>query len=353
MTRHLYAALLFCASSSAFSQIAIESGNMPKAKDTFRFVVANPIGYSDQIALDGPNKTWVFNDTLSPATTLVEYKNSLATPYAFFFLNTVGLLYAENMGLGQFELEDVYQFYSNSSSSYRIEGMGLKISLAPTPLAGNYQVEDKVFQFPLEYGDRDSSIFRVKLQLPLLGTYSQSGHRITEVVGYGKVIIVDDTFDCLKVKATIVGADSVKSQFAEFGFPTKRIEYKWLTLDHRIPVAEITGTEVAGNFVPSLARHLAIEPDTATGGGGPGVGIEPNPAYFPLPYAYPNPARDKINFNDHVADYHIFNAQGKEIKALPGPGNTCYVGHFSRGSYFIRIRLTDGSERNMMLSLID
>ncbi len=315
------------------AQIIIQSTHMPKANDTFRFVTGNPVNYVGQVAQDGPGQFWVFSPESPKVTSVVEYKSSLNTPYAFYFFNTVGLKVAESIGLSQFELEDVYQFYSNNSSSYRIEGMGFKISLSPLPLAGNYQIEDKVYVFPLEYGNRDSNSFKVNISIPTIGSYSQSGYRITRVLGYGKVRVVDDTLECLKVRSDIIGADTIETSFGKFGFPTHRVEYKWLTREHRIPVVEITGTEVAGQFVPNQAKYLDLAPK-----GNPTSVREVVPASS---LVYPNPARDRLFKSQDVQEIRAFDMQGKE-RSINWADNTGTI-DWPAGFYLLQVTKTDGS----------
>lgn len=346
MIKRLLLGLLFLSAVGQIqAQIVIQSTHMPKSNDTFRFVTGNPVSYTSQIALDGPAKFWVFGRETTPQTTLVEYKSSMSTPYAFYFLNTVGLKVADSIGLSQFKMEDVYQFYSNNSSSYRIEGIGFKISLAALPLAGNYQLEDKVYVFPLEYGNRDSTGFKVKVNIPLVGAYSQSGYRITEVVGHGKVVVVDDTLECLKVRSEIIGADTIETQFAKFGFPTRRIEYKWLTLQHHIPVVEITGAEVAGQFVPSQARYLNLAPKPFN----PPTAIEvPEPVSS---LVYPNPANDRIFKSDEVMELTAFDLQGK-VMHVDWSANAGSI-NWPAGFYLLQIIKTDGSRENLRLIIRD
>ncbi|HCS22059.1 MAG TPA: hypothetical protein DIW47_16140 [Bacteroidetes bacterium] len=325
------------------AQITIQSTHMPKANDTFRFVTGNPVNYIGQVAQNGPGQYWVFGPESPKITSVVAYKSSLNTPYAFFFFNTVGLKVADSIGLAQFKLEDVYQFYSNSAASYRIEGLGFKISLTPLPLAGNYQIEDKVYFFPLEYGNRDSSTFKVNISIPLIGTYSQSGYRITEVVGHGNVIIVDDTLECLKVRSDIVGSDTVETSFGKFGFPTHRVEYKWLTIKHRIPVVEVTGTEVAGQFAPSQARYLDLAPQ-----GNP-TSVQKMATASSL--VYPNPAQNKLFKSEDVQELHAFDMQGKE-RSINWVDNTGTI-DWPAGIYLLQITKTDGSRENLRFVVRD
>lgn len=325
------------------AQITVQSSHMPKANDTFRYVTGNPLDYSSQIALNGTNQTWVFPKATPAITSVVEYSSSSKTPYAFYFFNTIGLLVADSLGFSQFQMEDVYQFYSTNSNTYRIEGIGFKISLAPLPLAGNYQQEDKVFQFPLEYEDRDSNAFKVKVNIPLVGSYSQSGYRITEVLGYGKVVVVDDTLQCLKVRSEVVGADTIDTQLGKFGFPTRRIEYKWLTLEHRAPVAEIIGQEVAGQFVPSQAKYLNLPPKQT--GNPTSVANFTNSSML----LYPNPAGNRIMKAAEVEELQAYDMQGKQM-AIFWDGNVGTL-DWPMGVYSVLIRKTDGTQENLRLAI--
>jgi len=329
------------------AQITITKQNMPQANDTVRYEnVMNPLAFATQVAQDGANQFWVFPTPNASVISMVEYKSSLKTPYAFYFFNTVGQKIADSIGLSQFKLEDVYQFYSSKNSAYSIEGLGFKLNLAPLPLAGNYQTEDKVYEFPLEYGDRDSNNFKVKISIPLIGAYVQTGYRVTQVLGYGKVVVVNDTMECLKVRSDIIGADTFETQLGKFGFPSHKVEYKWLTLEHRHPVVEITGNELAGQFVPTQTKYMALEPKIDTSGGG--TTSVPNPAYFDYPLVYPNPSKDKIFKNRIVTDIEGYSMQGtkQEIRWV---GDTGYI-NWRSGVYVLHITKKDGSiERVKMI----
>lgn len=330
------------------AQITITKQNMPQANDTVRYVNAiNPLAFSSQIGQNGANQFWVFPESSSPITSLVEYKSSLKTPYAFYFFNTVGQKIADSIGMAQFKLEDVYQFYSSKSGAYSIEGLGFKLNLAPLPLAGNYQTEDIVYKFPLDYGDRDSTNFKVKISIPLLGAYVQTGYRITQVLGHGKVVVVNDTMECLKVRADIIGADTFETQLGKFGFPSHKVEYKWLTLDHRHPVVEITGNEIAGQFVPTQTKYMALEPKQDTGNGGGGTTNVPNPVTIDYPLVFPCPARDEISKSPIVSAIEAYSMQGSK-QEIRWEGTRGYI-NWNSGVYVLRITKKDGSTENVKL----
>lgn len=341
MTRLFSLAVAFCAALSAMAQISIVSSDMPKANDTFTYVTMDPTGVLSQINKKGANQFWQMAESPVKVTSLVEYKSSLKTPYAFYFFNTVGQKVADSIGLSQFKLEDVYQFYSTNSNSYRIEGMGFKISLAPAPLAGNYQTEDKVYVFPLEYNDYDSTPFKVKISIPFIGSYIQSGYRVTQVIGHGKIVVVNDTFDCLQVRSDIIGADTIETQFTKFGFPSHRVEYKWLAKEYHAPVAEVNGTEVAGQFVPTQARYMNLEAkqDTSGNGGGGSTSV-PDIIYNDELSIYPNPAQHFIYKTRMVKSVEAWNSFGQPVSIEWNRDKGSF--NWTSGVYFLKVKRTDG-----------
>lgn len=249
---------LFClVSFCAKSQITITQADMPGSGDTLRF--SNALNAPAEVYnLDGPNQTWDFS-ALSPSTQdVASYKSSLQTSYAFFFLglNKYGRKIADTLGVAAFQFTDVYNFFKKSSTAFEVEGIGLKYQGLPLP--AYYTEKDKLYQFPLAYGDRDSSRLAFSIALSTLASYSQVGYRINQVTGWGSITTPFGTFNCLKLKSRIVTADSLNIS----GFPVKfnrvQVEYKWLANGIHIPVMEITGNELGGTFVPSTIRYRDI-----------------------------------------------------------------------------------------------
>lgn len=302
---------LFCG-LFASAQITITKATMPTANDTFNYVNIGPLKMNQQIQKQGANQQWKFSLSDSLASSEAVYKSSLKTPYAFYFFNTVGLLLNENTGMGQFSVQDMYQFYSTTNSAYKAEGIGFKISISPAPLAGFYQDEDEIFNFPLSYGRRDSSTFKVTINIPFIGSYKQSGYRITEVIGWGNAILVSDTFECLLLRSYVNSVDSIFSQLVDYGFPTERVEYKWLSNTHKGVIVESTGTEVAGQFVPTISRFHYFAPKQAANSGG-GTGIQSSESAGWL--VYPNPSRGEVFFNRTAAKAELYAMDGKLIES--------------------------------------
>lgn len=300
-------------SAPAWAQITISNSNMPAAGDTFRYANVQAISSNINVSKTGTNYLWDVSNLSKTDETILEYKRSAQTPYAFYFFNTYGTLVADNLGFGQFSLSEVYNFYKNTSSNFTAEGIGFKFN--GIPLGGFYTDKDEIYKFPLEYADRDSSSFKVTVAIPGLGSYKQGGTRINKVDGWGKVITPYKTYNnCIRIKSEISQVDSfsVTQPFpVSFGFPSTRTEYKWLSNEDKVPVLETSGSTIAGNYVPTTVRYRYQAQPTNP---------NPNTSVQQVGSAeqvkvYPNPATDKIivgladNGDSHVK---LFSMEGKE-----------------------------------------
>jgi len=248
--------LLSIAFFSLQAQITITSADMPSVNDTVRYSNS----FLDSIArtiyqTGGANTTWDFS-TLRPIRQQVKsYKRAINTPYGFFFLgfNRYGVKELDSLGFGNFKFEDVYLYFKNDNNEFQTEGIGMKIGGVPIP--SYYSDEDEIYQFPLRYGRRDSSTFAYRLSLIGTGAYGSKGYRINEVDGWGKITTPFGTFDCIRVKSEIVAKDSIELFGVGFSLPNIRREYKWLARGGKIPILEISGNVVFGDFIPTLVRY--------------------------------------------------------------------------------------------------
>lgn len=239
---------------------------MPGANDTLR--------YSDSffdtltaanLAVAGENVTWDFSHLRPIRQGVKDYERALFTPYAFFFLgfNQYGVEEFESIGFGDFQFEDVYQFYRRNRNDFRAEGIGLRFRGLPIP--AYYTDEDEIYQFPLSFGDLNASTYSFQLGLEQLGlVYESVGTRTNEVDSWGTIITPYGTFECIRVIANINSTDSVKVGDFAFGLPNNRIEYKWLAKDRKMPVLEISGNEVAERFIPTRIRYRDRYRDPST-----------------------------------------------------------------------------------------
>lgn len=327
----------------AIAQVSITRAHMPKADDQFNYDDLAPNALQSQFSQRGENQVWRFNTT-NPNKSVVEYQASARTPYAFYFFNTVGRKIADSIGFGQFQLQQLYQFYGSTNQQYTVDGLGFRISLAPIPLAGVYSDKDEIYQFPLSYGNRpaDLSTFKVNISIPTLGSYQQEGTRKTEVLGWGKAIMANgQEFECLQVLSEIESNDSILIQGTGFGFTNNRFEMRWLSPKHRAPLAEINGNIIGSNLVPTQARVLDNPIPM------PGVGLV-DPDHTTLIKIYPNP----------FTDWLVVAEEDSEISLLDFTGKLCYKGktkgvhelrHLNSGTYFYQLTSTQGVSQSGVL----
>ena len=249
--------LIILIGQKAICQITITSADMPSANDTIRFSNAN-VSPGLPFLVSGANQTWDFSGLIATNQDVEPYKSSLQTPYAFFFfgLNKYGRKIADTLGVAAFSFTDIYNYYKKSNAAFEVEGIGLKFSGIPIP--AYYSEKDKLYQFPLLFNDRDSSIFKFSVNLPTLGSYSQVGYRINEVEGWGSVTTPFGTFNCLKVKSFVNSNDSLNFSGFPLKFNRRTIEYKWLANGQKIPILEITGNLIGTNFTPTTVKYRDI-----------------------------------------------------------------------------------------------
>jgi hypothetical protein len=240
--------------SKLSAQITIGTSHMPKSNDTLRYSEA-ALTSSVDYRKSGASQTWDFRSLQPNGQGLYEYKSAVQVnpAYLFWGLTTYGLKIADSIGFGTFQIRNVYDFYRNSSSKFTAEGRGLTFSGFPIP--SDYSDPDEIYQFPLEFGDRDSSRFKVRFQLSTFFTLVQEGYRINEVIGWGTVRTPYGDFNCLQVKTRIVEVDTVITSFGRIPVPRNQVQYKFLSTSERMPIFEASGTEVGGNFTPQFLRY--------------------------------------------------------------------------------------------------
>ncbi|MCS7075234.1 MAG: T9SS type A sorting domain-containing protein [Bacteroidia bacterium] len=244
--------------SSAFAQITITSADMPISGDTLRYCNATPTSGGYDFTLTSANHVWNFTNLNCTSQEVAAYRNASSTPYSFYpaFFGKYGTKIADSIGFSIFKFYNIWDFYGKTSSVFKAEGYGLTYS--GFPLAATYTDDDEIYQFPLQYNDRDSSTFRLVLDIPTLGKFIRKGYRINHVDGWGKITTAYGTFNCLRVKSTIFEIDSLlitNPTPINLGFPVSTTEYKWLANGERFPILEVRGNTNMLGFTPTQVRY--------------------------------------------------------------------------------------------------
>lgn len=275
--------LLFGIHFSSIAQITLVRADLPTANDTLRITSTS----ASDIDLDqtGPDFNWDFSGISSNSSSIQEYKSSLQTPYALFFLGlTIFGLKGQDIGIGGFGLEDLYNFYLIDNNQYAIRGLGFKFQ--GIPFAATYSRNDKIFSLPLRYNDSDSNNFSVTIDITGIGKYKSVGYRKYEVDGWGKITTPYGTFDCLRVKSFVNGVDSINVSISGFNFniglPNSRFEYAWYAKGQKEPVMFVEARGIGGFYTPTRAYYRGFNKNISTSTSAntklDGWKIFPNPA---------------------------------------------------------------------------
>lgn len=247
------------------SQVSITTIDMPQAGDTFLY----SLGILDTSVLlgyqkTGPNQQWSFDSIRAQRQNVERYFASSNTPYAGQVNNRIGLKVADTLALGIISLYDVYDFYQNNNAEfvkdYRAASVPTGLSWpfpAVLAIAPAFTDKDEIYQFPLNYLDRDSTSFNFAYSNTILGAYyGSSGYRINEVEAWGTIHTPYGTFSAIKVVSNIVSYDTVSFGGTNFGLHSHTREYKWLSNQIQFPVLTVNGNVFAGTFVPSNVQYI-------------------------------------------------------------------------------------------------
>lgn len=283
--KQLFFVLMGLFGGALVAQPTITSSQMPKAGDTLRYSNALPTELPSNYETGGANMSWDFSGMTPQRQQLLNYYSANKTPYSFYFFGQIGQKTADTVGAGPITLTNVYSFYTNSTKVFKTEGIGYQYS--GFPLAAMYVDEDEVYQFPLNYGDKDTSSFNFKFSIPGdLFALVQAGKRYNDADGWGTIKTPYKEYtNVLRLRAFVDQIDTVTSQFGKFPVPRKTLTYKWLSLSERIPVMEISGTvsPTNGRFTPNQVRYRdgfigALGTEEPIGMGLSGFEVYPNPA---------------------------------------------------------------------------
>ncbi len=259
---------LFIFTFVAQAQISITNTSMPLSGDTIRYSSATLASVGNYTAT-GANYVWNFSSLIPNSQKLREFKASLSTPYGFFFFppkygekitDTVKLPVAVP---GIPTITDIYNFYKKTATVFAVEGLGIKLAGFPVP--NFYTDEDELYNFPLNYTDRDSTTFKFSTITSTLipFVYKKQGYRITEADGWGSITTPYGTDNCLRVITTQYSIDTLRGSLTvgtftvpfNFGFPNNQRSYQWLTTGEKIPYLEVSGNLVGTAFTPTQVKY--------------------------------------------------------------------------------------------------
>ena len=340
--------LLFLFSSiCSTAQISITSSDMPGTGDAMRLsnnITTGGVDYTQT----GENYTWDFS-TLFPLTQTVDtFANVSSVPFLYqlvFFPNIVANLAKPFLDfdlIPGLDVTDPYLFYMNTNSNYKDVGFAVTFNSIPIPI--KFDEPDILYDFPLNYGNVDSSNSGFELGLADLGFAGIDRKRVNTVDGWGTLITPYGTFDALRLKSHVFETDTIYIDSIGFGTTIERdyIEYKWMGNNKGLPLLQVT--EELGLVRVAYIDSIRNPTTTITEGDLSEFSID----------VFPNPARNNatisVNGNQTGSvSLSVFNMTGLKVKDVysgslnPGKQNfKIDLSGIPEGIYLIRIETLDG-----------
>lgn len=341
--------------SIANAQDTIRTQDMPAAGSIYTLSIGQTFPGLDVIGT-GANYTWDFTQLGRTSQRVDTMLDPAQTDQllSFFFINIPFNTNRSNVAqkggsfnLGTTGLDNVFNYYYNSQSSFEQVGIGATITGLPIPIA--FTPHDVVYKFPLKFGDEDSVAFNYELDLSAaLGLfYSVDKKRHNLVDGWGTLKTPFGTFNTIRVKSVVIEQDSVYIDTFNLGLnlpQIKTIEYKWLSPGKGLPLLQINTT--ATNQI----NQILYQDSTRT------IGIEEIPSIISDANVFPNPANEKLFVKYNLlqqgkVSFQLFSTEGKLIFVIDEQSS--FGDNFKSidlksynipsGNYFLKIHTT-GSE---------
>ena len=248
MKSFLYPILLsaICTSGIAQTPIVIMEDDLASAGDAYLISNANPIAGIDP-NITGADYNWDFS-TLEPLNGDTSiWLNEEETNPIYFWLwlsSDIAEQSVSDIVNDYISVEDVFNYYSKNSGEFALTGFAGTIGGIPLPVS--FTEQDLIYELPLEYENSFSSTGSFSIDIPGVGSWSESRERTTTVDGWGTVTTPYQTYDVLRTKSVSLVSDIVTYDVVEIPFSYTSTEYKWLAKNSGIPVLQINAQNVLG-----------------------------------------------------------------------------------------------------------
>ncbi len=327
----------------------LEQSDMPVVDQVYSFYTsANNIDFNTT----GPNTIWDYSDISVGGIVTDSFNSPSSAPFVYQLVFNNFLFPANNSTHAQpgiqfnlpasfgFTITDVINFYKNSPGAFTQLGFGATINNIPTPII--FSNKDEIYQFPLNYGDVDTSDYYYEIDIPTVGFWKQKGVRVNNADGWGTLKLPYlQEFEVLRVKTKLVTTDSLRADQLGFTIPVTRTtyEYKFFAEGSKVPVLQINTQPLLLNFGPETVisvRFNYTEPQYA----------ENNEQLQEKFRIYPNPSISMIymNYPSQWVDPHfsMINSEGRIVMTGTVAG-AINISRLSSGIYTIIVD-SDGQQ---------
>ncbi|MEL7342625.1 MAG: hypothetical protein AAGM67_19230, partial [Bacteroidota bacterium] len=277
------------------AQITITNADMPSPGDVYYQSIPDTILGLD-VSQTGANFNWDFSSVTAVFQTRDTFISVNDVPFAIRFqlpltANLVQYLPTPD-SIGPFALGgEGYEVYRNGTTNY--ENLGLGGVLSGIPLALVNDPSDKVYFFPLGFGDQDSSMSVAEIDVPNLFFLRQERKRINEVDGWGNLTTPFGSFNTIRIKSELSGQDTLSfdTLAISFSVPTTT-EYKWLGNGQGVPLMQINTNRIDSLGGMDVVTSIRYQDSLRVFG--PNSIVRPQARTLDM---YPNPANQQVQLD--------------------------------------------------------
>lgn len=334
-------ALFLGISGAVCGQLTIDGSNFTEAGSILNYETASPVWSLNQnlVAVSGSNAEWNADDWASLSETTETYipLDGLSSIIQIFFNNN--FLYpatfsthATSVGADAVdlplpvEISDGYAYYRNDETGYY--NTGTSFAVQGFPLATQNDIVERIYKFPMHFGDTDTSALAFLTSLPTLGAFGQNATRYSAVDGEGVLITPYGSYDVLRVRAERYITDTIYIEQLGGGQSIERplqIDYAWISPEMQGPVLQMSVVE---NVVVS-ARMLKED-------GTVGIYEKSNSGFA----IYPNPAVESIHIETPFAEkaqITLYDMQGRVVLETDNQTDQISLKKINPGIYLVKI----------------
>lgn len=241
------------------AQVTITMDDMPSVGDTaiLSRAVATP---GTNWNATGQGFHWDFSSLSPQRQEVAHYRSVTQTPYFFYFMNfsTYGTKIIDSIGIQQFSIKNIYNFYQKNNNTFSAVGIGA--SVQGFPLGAKHSDPDEIFRLPLFYGmPPQSSTFKFKLGVGDSIGWAAGGTRTTSVDGWGEITTPYGTFPCIRVRSVISETDTITFQGFKIPIPRNQIELRWMTPGYKVPILQVNGNQILTSTTYTDVVYLDVD----------------------------------------------------------------------------------------------
>jgi hypothetical protein len=261
------------------AQSVYQSDDYAEIGDTFQISIANTGLFGLDFTTTGADQSWDFSGLepdeqrvlrwIDPGDGGYQLTWCLLNGYIFNCesnfqdLTNLGLIEegGDTVQLGMVEFTDVVNHYRKTTGALELTMTGNTVNTGfPVQLPVEYTIPDTILQFPLEFGDSQSSYSEYEIDLSDLGVnfaFKSTATRTNTVDGWGSILTPFGEYSSvIRVYTLIERNDTLTVEGNVIPIPSTAIEIKWMDPEFGIPVLQANGLEGFGIPIITEVRYL-------------------------------------------------------------------------------------------------